>query len=309
MRHNIIVPLTDPWQDPERVAESALPLARALDEQQAGEVLLLSVIDIPVAYGALSGAPGVAFDKGLAQWVRDCEDYLARVAATIPHSRVRTCVTIGEAAPEILACVRDEPNPLVVMASHGRTGPRRLFLGSVAFRVVHDAGCPVFVVHAPFPGTPDAVAEKPERVLVPLDGSTRSQQVIAAVLDVLGERQVALHLLHVVEPQAHLRVDLSGYLRAQRYQAGVYLGEVAKVVEERGIAVSYDVRQGTTDEEILAVAAEQEIDAIAMVTHGRAGLSRLLFGSVAERLTHEGHVPLLLVRPHDGHAGRVGAEG
>jgi universal stress protein A len=66
-----------------------------------------------------------------------------------PEVRTRDLVTTGEAAPEILRVARQEHADLIVIASHGLTGWRRLVFGSVAEKVVRQAPCPVLTIVAP----------------------------------------------------------------------------------------------------------------------------------------------------------------
>jgi nucleotide-binding universal stress UspA family protein len=66
-----------------------------------------------------------------------------------PEVRTRDLVTTGEAAPEILRIARQERADLIVIATHGLTGWRRLVFGSVAERVVRQATCPVLTIVAP----------------------------------------------------------------------------------------------------------------------------------------------------------------
>lgn len=56
------------------------------------------------------------------------------------------------------------------------------------------------------------------------------------------------------------------------------------------------VKQGAPAKQIVGTAREVEADAIVMATHSRRGLNRLMFGSVAEAVLHESHLPILLVR-------------
>lgn len=132
------------------------------------------------------------------------------------------------------------------------------------------------------------------RVLVPLDRSELSEQVLAplqACLRAKGEDAEVL-LLTVVEP-AGTAAEADPALD----EAEAYLQGAARRLE--GCAATRSlVRRGDPAEEILSCAAEEDVDLVAMSTHGRTGVSRWLRGSVAERVlrTLEG-VPLLLVNP------------
>ncbi len=79
--------------------------------------------------------------------------------------------------------------------------------------------------------------------------------------------------------------DLRDYLRSIEHQ----------LVRE-GVTVSCEVRFGRPAEEIITFANEMKVDLIAMSTHGRSGLARWAYGSVADRVLHSARCPVLLIR-------------
>jgi nucleotide-binding universal stress UspA family protein len=149
-----------------------------------------------------------------------------------------------------------------------------------------------------------------DRVLAPLDGSSFSEYALTRSMSALGEG-LSIHLLRVVElpvfraggalePGMSFEYGLvAEYLEATRDEAEAYLRELQEVVSEQGHTVTIEVRDGRVAEEVLATAVERQVNVIAMATHGRGGIGRLVFGSVAERVLSESEIPLLLVRPHE----------
>jgi nucleotide-binding universal stress UspA family protein len=79
-------------------------------------------------------------------------------------------------------------------------------------------------------------------------------------------------------------------------QAQAYLDRLAAQVRSSGVKAVVMVRQGQAAKQILAVARDVDADAIAMATHSRRGINRLMFGSVAEEVLHLSSLPVLLVR-------------
>ena len=77
-----------------------------------------------------------------------------------------------------------------------------------------------------------------------------------------------------------------------------YLEKVGARLKRKGMTVKSEVRLGIAAEEIIKLADEMYADVVAMSTHGRSGIGRWVFGSVADRVLHEGNTPLLLVRPY-----------
>lgn len=304
MSVTIVVPL-----DASENAEQALPYASALARRQDAPVVLVSVVDIPVEFGAWTAAGATAVGHELDRWIGEREDYLREMAATLEGLTVSTVVKIGSAALEVRRVVQAYEHPVIVMSSHGRTGTRRFFLGSVANKLVHDAHCPVIVVRYQ-PAAPAMADVAFEKVLVPLDGSEFAEAALERAEHIAG-KALTLHLLRVIEPPAiptgmayepgiPLDYGLIGeYVAAVRDESKEYLEAQAGELRARGHSVSWELREGRVAEEILRVATEQQADLIAMATHGRGGLGRLVFGSVAERVLGESCRPLLLVRPGD----------
>jgi nucleotide-binding universal stress UspA family protein len=79
-------------------------------------------------------------------------------------------------------------------------------------------------------------------------------------------------------------------------EAGAYLARIAAELADRGVRVRLKVRRGDPVTEIVEGAQEVDADLIAMTTHGRSGLGRLLFGSVAEAVLRQAEIPVFLMR-------------
>lgn len=142
-------------------------------------------------------------------------------------------------------------------------------------------------------------------LLVTLDGTSRSEAVIPHAIDVARSMGSQITLLRIVDAPAsdwsergaigktHLETTAGALLTAH---AREYLARVAALVRQSGVQVSTIVEEGAPARRIPAVAEEVGADAIAMTTHSRRGINRLMFGSVAEAVLHEAAVPVLLVR-------------
>ena len=110
---------------------------------------------------------------------------------------------------------------------------------------------------------------------------------------------MTLLLLCVVEPIPPAAADgavVVDDFAARRRDAEEYLAPLAAALRAQGISVTWSVRRGRATEEILAAACESDVDLIAMATHGRTGLGRLLFGSVAEAVLRQAPVPVFMIR-------------
>lgn len=144
-----------------------------------------------------------------------------------------------------------------------------------------------------------------KRVLVALDGSSAGEAVLRCLTEIAGPFVLGVTLLHVLEPITPQVSDGAMVLddvEARRRDAEEYLQLVATALGVQGVETACTIRQGRAADEILAAAKESGADLIAMATHGRTGLGRLLFGSVAEAVLRRAPVPVLMLRePHEPH--------
>jgi nucleotide-binding universal stress UspA family protein len=160
---------------------------------------------------------------------------------------------------------------------------------------------------APLETQPMETTWTPRRALVPLDGSPLAEAIIPFVAQLAGPLGLEIALLRAVPrtpPQVieGSRVVLDNSERLSQ-EAGEYLSAVADRLSANGLRVSTTVRVGDPATEILAGAHDCEAGLIAMTTHGRSALGRLLFGSVAEAVLRRADVPVFVVRAtHAGEA-------
>ena len=141
-----------------------------------------------------------------------------------------------------------------------------------------------------------------KRVLVALDGSTTCEAVLRFLMEIAGPLDMTVMLLHVLEPitpQAAEGTVVLDDVEARRHEAEEYLAPISAALRSRGVNTSWAIRRGRPADEILAAAQEGGADLIAMATHGRTGVGRLLFGSVAEAVLRRATVPVFMIRsPH-----------
>ncbi len=140
-----------------------------------------------------------------------------------------------------------------------------------------------------------------KRVLLPLDGSMVAGAIVPFLLEIAGPLDMDVTLLRVVVPASPMVVEshrdlIVDHLDTLRVEAERYLASVAADLRDKGVRVDAQVRIGDAVAEILAAARDVEADLIAMSTHGRGGLGRLLFGSVAEAVLRQADVPVFLMR-------------
>ena len=140
-----------------------------------------------------------------------------------------------------------------------------------------------------------------KRVLVPLDGSPLAESVLPFLVQIAGPMDMTIVLLRVLEPVAPVVFETGRAVpgadpETRRRDAEEYLAPIAAGLRARGVETAWEIRVGRAEEQIVAGARAVGADLIAMSTHGRSGLGRLLFGSVAEQVLRRADVPVVLMR-------------
>ncbi|MCD6351920.1 MAG: universal stress protein [Armatimonadetes bacterium] len=138
-----------------------------------------------------------------------------------------------------------------------------------------------------------------KRVLVPLDGSELAERALKHAVDLAAAFGATLELVRVV-PVAPLEVARGGAmtdLEAEVAEAREYLEGLRQRLADSGLQVLSTVRQGDVAEELIQHAQTSQCDLIVMSTHGRSGLARWVYGSIADRVLRYGlqTVPAILV--------------
>ena len=138
-----------------------------------------------------------------------------------------------------------------------------------------------------------------KRILLTLDRSALAEQALPHAVTLARACQAELELVSVVPVlEREAMFDAGGNVDwdAQVRDFEEYLAGVASRIQEAGLSVRSEVRRGDIAEEILRHADEQQIDLIVMSTHGRSGLGRWVYGSIADRVLRFSPVPVLLIR-------------
>jgi nucleotide-binding universal stress UspA family protein len=141
------------------------------------------------------------------------------------------------------------------------------------------------------------------RIVVPLDGSALSEAVVPAVVRLAAGTLLEVVLLAVaampeeIEERDSVISHLDEIIQEEEADLARYLERHAHRLRAGRITAQTRVRFGEPAAEIVRCAEEEEADAIAMSTHGRTGLSRLIHGSVAGTVLRTTRLPLLLLRP------------
>ncbi|GIK37257.1 MAG: universal stress protein UspA [Chloroflexota bacterium] len=294
----ILVPL-----DGSSLSERGLPMAATVAQATGAQLVLAQVVRTS------------AVDPGEAQGEAEEEvkRYLAGIASQLGEQGLRVEITMPTGTPVegILSELELRQADLVVMCTHGRSGLRRWFYGSVAEGVLARSPVPVLLARPA-----DLVVMSPPelgwpRLLVPLDGSAFAEAVLPHAKALAQALDGTIVLLQAVvlriprTPELFLVSTWQRIVEEETVRAENYLAKVAEHLKQDGLRVQTVVRcvqtvveSGAAAEVILQEKGRPAgTGLVVMATHGRTGLKRLLFGSVAMAVLQRGLRPLLLLRP------------
>jgi len=289
MYTSILVP-----QDGSPAAASILPYVTHLARNLGARIVLLTVL-VPIpALGRPAETEGSAEAQALIRrQAARCRD--AGVEAT-------TLVVAGQPAAEIIRRARDGHADLIAMGTRGHSGLRRGLLGSVTDEVVRASPVPVLALS---PGAAERFGtghHHPAGITVPLDGSELAEAALPHAEALAKALSLELHLLRVVPPSAlapytedGLPMDTTPIIEELEQEAAAYLEGVAQRLAQRGVKSHRQVTRGAPALAIADHLRATPDHLVAICTHGRSGVGRLLIGSVADYVIRSAGVPVLVV--------------
>ncbi|MEZ6143477.1 MAG: universal stress protein [Zavarzinella sp.] len=307
MLKKILVPL-----DGSAAAQFAIPWAATLAGKWGAELCLTRVFIQPMPYfggeGIASGDPSIYEESKVVQ--KDAIEQQAQaVGQTYPSLQVSgTLIDGSESTAGVLANYAQEQQvDLTVMTTHGKGAFARFWLGSVADSYLKIATGKILLVRADPEQQPTGTPTI-KHVVIPLDGSRFAEQALAPGFALAKEFQASVTLLLVLDSVEDIRgliarinkpgLDLELIERALP-AAKAYVQGVAEQHSHCGLPIEQRVLEhGTASAEILAQAGSPET-LIALASHGHGGLSRMLFGSVADKVVRGAVGPVLIVRAAD----------
>ena len=223
--------------------------------------------------------------------------YLTEVSERLDQD-AQPILRFGSPAPEIISVAADLPWPVIIMITHSHGGFGRLLFGSVADAVLRGVHVPVLLIRS---GT--AVGRAPiESILVPLDGTDYAEEALPYATALARVFDADLWLVRVADTTAVSEDPVSAMAlweerRRMVQESDTYLNAQAERLGDEGIRSHPRPLAGFVEDEILAYEREAAADLVVIATHGRSGLRRLGFRSLAERILRLGTSPVLMVRP------------
>ena len=280
MVNRILVPL-----DGSSFAEAILPQIQRLLMRIDAEVILFQAVYICPSF----------YKKDYTRLRREAHDrarsYLDRVTGKLQKIGYRVRFLVGEGPPPqaIFDAADWEQVDLIVMSTHGHSGGVRWVMGSVAEYVMQGTNVPVFLHRSTSGDEKPPILEHAEisRILVPVDGSVRSMEVLPHARAMARRFDSEILLLHVCATD-----DKKKNARELRT-----IEAAASKLLEPGDALCRTLKQfGNPASAILEAAKEHDIDLIAMTTHGENMKPRWTLGRVSEAVLQHTPVPMLVIR-------------
>jgi nucleotide-binding universal stress UspA family protein len=314
MYRRIAVPV-----DGTAASQQAIPWAVSIARRAACPIDLVHVAFPPAAgtelYAATVIQPKeVEAIRHIAQ--RDLQVLADQIAST--GVMANATVVTGELPDALIDQLERSPSDLIVMTTHDPNRIERLLIGSVSESMIRHIRVPVLLVHQA-DGAPAAVdaARSIRKLLIPLDGSPFGESILPHATTLASLLSSEVTLVAVMQPilaLAATAADLGG-LSGAVIPADVHedvpdseqtkiekhaLEQTAAKLRSSGLTVGVDVLvDGQPARAIVDYAERNGIDAIAMTTHGRGAVKRILAGSVSQRVLRTSHLPTLMYRPPD----------
>lgn len=292
-----------------------------LDGSELGELALVYAAELAISLNSETHLVS-SCEKSSKEDQHMCDLYLHKVAEKFRSQLkeagtilpVKTVAVAGEPSGAILDYAEKQGIGLIIIVSHGRSGIMPWATGGTANKIIHRAPMPVLLVRAAIPASSMKTGLF-TKILVTLDGSKMGEAVLPYVQAIARKLTCQVVLLRVVEPVQHLHSIALDQLRlpeqdvvAMQAEAKSYLARIQGEAESYLIgarqrcgeirdSVRMVLKTGDAAREILNVAEEEDVNLVAMSSHGKTGMTQWMLGSVSNKILQAGKTPLLLVKP------------
>jgi len=284
----------------------AIRVALRIAERSDARIRLVRVLATGSFFGMAAATEGTAVAAEIVHSERDraLSELYALAAECRATSKADITVDLhaGPVADVLEGYARRHDVDLIVISTHGRSGISRLSLGSVTDSLIRHTTIPVLVVKPPTSYLNPQVSEAFKRIVVPLDGSTLAEQILPRVMALARLEEAEITLLNVLIPQSHSQKEIVDpdlpWWDKDISIAQAYLFRIAGRLRRNGVPVTTDiVISQNVPNAIGDFAGRERADLIAIATHGRGGLARMIRGSVADAVMHSARMSMLVFKP------------
>ncbi|MFW5978279.1 MAG: universal stress protein, partial [Halohasta sp.] len=213
-----------------------------------------------------------------------------------PHldGEIATTVQWGRPFRLITEYAASHDIDLIVMGTHGRSGLRRLVLGSVAEKVLRTTSVPLLLV--PPGAAVDGVDVGYQEILLPTDGSQGAEAAVDWGLTLADTYDGTVHTIYSVDTSRFAgEGGMIGMYDALERTGEAALDTIRQQTREAGIDVTATLATGPAARVIRSYSEDHDVDLIVMGTHGRSGVERYLIGSVTESVVRHAEVPVCCI--------------
>lgn len=303
MPSSVLVPV-----DGSNFAEHALPYALGI-ARRTGATLHLALVHVPSEVVSPNYPLIDALETRDAELREHDAAYVEGLIERLAPSGVdlKPALLRGRVANALADYVDDARIDLVVMTTHGRGGLQRAWLGSTADSLIRHCMIPILLVR-PAEQTREIGPESDQefdRVLAAMDGSETAETALRDAFEIGITDNASLVLVHALQPPVaaaspylpHTIQLTHDEMEAREAHMEAYLQRLAEADwlggRQTSVHVHVDYHPAPA---ILEIAREENCDLIALGTHGRGGLRRLVLGSVADKVIRGTHLPVLVHR-------------
>jgi nucleotide-binding universal stress UspA family protein len=283
-------------------ADVVLAYGVAMAKRFDASLYICHVVDLPTvsAYGEAVFDP-IEYQQRFMESARQEIDRLLGDAEVT----YQPLITIGNTTEEIARLANEYIADLVITATHGRSGLRRFFLGSVTERLMRTLPCPLLVLRGSeeFSGQSASKQFPFKKILVGCDFSADSDLALDYSLSMAQEFESELHLVHVVEPSGYKDLFKLSQESGEKFKEDLYdmiKEKLNSMVPKEALAwiqLQTKLLVGKPYAELIRYAQINEIDMIALGIRGHGMVEELLVGSTTDRVIRQSPCPVLSICP------------
>jgi nucleotide-binding universal stress UspA family protein len=301
MRKAIMVPTKG-----EESERAAIALAVKLAQRLDAELRLVRVETAPVAVEPATAPPVLLITEETLREARLARqrslEAMGADLSKLGGIDVTTALEDGPVGPTLVAYAERWSVDLIVMASHCRGGLKRVTLGSVTDYLIRHSSVPVIVSKE----QPSAAGSGSDalfaRIVVPLDGSALAEEILPRVAELASGVNSTVSLLHVLTPVTYSQNAIMQpglpWWDDDIAKAEAYLADASAYLTDKGLTASAEVLlSDNIAGAIIDYSVRSRADLVAIATRGIGGLSRLVFGTVADEVTRRSPTSVLVFHP------------
>jgi nucleotide-binding universal stress UspA family protein len=295
MFQSILVPL-----DGSQLAEVVLPHAAALANVADAKITFVRVIEPP---SDTQSQPVNPLNWQIAK--READSYLEEISSRFnqQNGTVKYTILEGDPASQIVEFVENSDIDLVLLSSHGKSGLTRWNISSVTRKIIQNSKRSTMIVRAYETRETGIQDFHYQRVLVPLDGSVRSEYVLPVANSIARHQGAELLLVHVVyKPEMPRRKPLNDedirliddFIERNRQEASDYLQHIT--CQEQVECHTRLIISDNVEDSLHGLIDSEQIDLMIMSAHGYSGNRRHPFGNITTHFIEYGSAPLLVIQ-------------